>query len=228
MKIIGHRGARGLAPENTLHGFEKALEHHVDEIELDVRLTKDNKTALVHNPYITDIEGNRMDIASHTFRELQQHKPDLTSLEAALALIDQRVPITVEIKPKVDPTPVIAILRHAIEDGWLPTNLHVASFSQTTLIAAHQTLPELTMIVNESWSGVRAHWRARQLETKRIAMRSWWLWGGFLASVKSSGYLISPYTINDPVKARKWQKYLYGIVTDRPDLFEERSSSLRK
>lgn len=221
MKIIGHRGARGLAPENTLHSFEKALEHHVDEVELDVRVTKDGLTALVHDPFVRDQAGNSVEIDSHTFDELQRHKPDLIKLDEAIAYIDRRVPIIVEIKPKVPVEPVIAIISQFLSQGWEPSDFRVASFRQKILHEFHAALPDVTLVVNESWSGVRAGYRARQLGTRRIAMRSWWLWSGFLAGIKHSGYQISPYTINNPAKARKWQKYLYGVVTDYPDLFEK-------
>ena len=48
--VIGHRGAAGLAPENTLAAFNKACEIGVDAIELDVLLTKDRKI-VVHHDY---------------------------------------------------------------------------------------------------------------------------------------------------------------------------------
>lgn len=224
MKIIGHRGAKGLAPENTLRAFEKALQHHVDEIELDVRVTKDGLTALVHDPFVKDQAGNSVEVDSHTFEELQHHKPELIKLDEAIAYIDRRVPMVIEIKPKVSVGPVIAIVSQFLSQGWEPTDFRVASFSQKILRDFHAAVPEVTIVVNESWSGVRASYRARQLGTRRIAMRSWWLWSGFLASVKHSGYEISPYTINNPAKARKWQKYLYGVVTDYPDLFEKPKS----
>jgi glycerophosphoryl diester phosphodiesterase len=47
---IGHRGAAGLAPENTLAAFKKACEIGVDAIELDVLLTEDGKM-VVHHDY---------------------------------------------------------------------------------------------------------------------------------------------------------------------------------
>jgi len=43
LNVIGHRGAAGLLPENTLAGFKKAMELGVDTIELDIRLTSDNE-----------------------------------------------------------------------------------------------------------------------------------------------------------------------------------------
>jgi len=50
VRIIGHRGAAGLKPENTIIGFAKALELGVDAIELDVLMTAD-KELVVHHDY---------------------------------------------------------------------------------------------------------------------------------------------------------------------------------
>ena len=63
IQMVGHRGAAGLMPENTLSGFKKALELGVDAIELDVHLTSDNVVVVTHdyrlNPTITcDARGN--------------------------------------------------------------------------------------------------------------------------------------------------------------------------
>ena len=55
--VIGHRGAAGLLPENTIVGFKKAIELGVDIIELDVHLTFDHEAVVCHdsklNPAIT-------------------------------------------------------------------------------------------------------------------------------------------------------------------------------
>lgn len=63
IQIIGHRGAAGLMPENTLSGFKKAMEIGVDAIEVDVHLTSDNVLIVTHdyrlNPAMTrDAQGN--------------------------------------------------------------------------------------------------------------------------------------------------------------------------
>jgi glycerophosphoryl diester phosphodiesterase len=50
MEVQGHRGARGLAPENTLAAFEKALALGVDTLELDVGVTKDGVVVVGHDP----------------------------------------------------------------------------------------------------------------------------------------------------------------------------------
>ena len=48
--VIGHRGAAGLLPENTLPAFKRACEIGVDAIELDILLTADGKM-VVHHDY---------------------------------------------------------------------------------------------------------------------------------------------------------------------------------
>ncbi len=50
----GHRGARGLQPENTLASFETALDYGMTAIETDVHLTRDNVPLLSHDPYISE------------------------------------------------------------------------------------------------------------------------------------------------------------------------------
>lgn len=47
----GHRGARGLLPENTIPAFLKALEFPVTTLELDVAISKDNKVIVTHEPW---------------------------------------------------------------------------------------------------------------------------------------------------------------------------------
>lgn len=52
--IQGHRGARGLKPENTLPSFEAALDTGVTSIETDVHLTRDGVPILAHDPVVSD------------------------------------------------------------------------------------------------------------------------------------------------------------------------------
>ena len=82
--VIGHRGAAGLYPENTLYGFERTLEIGVDGIELDVLTTADG-VLCVHHDYCLKPEIARtsdkkwvdkkssIPIKSKTFAELQTY-----------------------------------------------------------------------------------------------------------------------------------------------------------
>ena len=47
--LVGHRGARGLAPENTLPAFATAMSIGVTAVELDTAITKDGVVVISHN-----------------------------------------------------------------------------------------------------------------------------------------------------------------------------------
>lgn len=51
--VVGHRGARGIEPENTLRAFEEALESGAKGLEMDLYMTRDGKVVVTHNPDIS-------------------------------------------------------------------------------------------------------------------------------------------------------------------------------
>lgn len=53
--LQGHRGARGLAPENTLPAFERALALGVTTLELDIGVTADGQVVVSHDPYLNPL-----------------------------------------------------------------------------------------------------------------------------------------------------------------------------
>lgn len=220
LQIIGHRGARGLAPENTVAAIRKALEHGVDEIEIDVRVTKDNIVVLHHDRDLQDPTTARYDIRHHTYIELKQHKPDLATLEEAIEAVAKKVPLQIEVKWGEPTIPVVKILQIYLTKGWRETDFLIGSKKQATLIAIHRSLPAIPTVVIEPFSGLRATYRARQLNTKRISMRSWWLWWFFIRWLAKDGYQLYAYTLNDPNKVNRWRRHgLAGVITDRPDVF---------
>jgi len=71
--IIGHRGAKGIAPENSLSGFKKAIELGIDGVELDVHLTKDGKLVVIHDMDLKRLTGLKIPIKQLTFQELRKY-----------------------------------------------------------------------------------------------------------------------------------------------------------
>ena len=81
--LQGHRGARGLLPENTLASFQKALDLGVDTLECDMAITRDDVVVIYHdlwlNPDITRgpdgkwLEGRGPAIRELTYAQLQQY-----------------------------------------------------------------------------------------------------------------------------------------------------------
>lgn len=222
-KIIGHRGARGLAQENSLEAFKAALDNGVDEIELDVRVSKDGVCVLNHDPFLRDATGARlpgMVIAENTFAKMRKARPGLITLEDAIKLINREAPIVIEVKPKVPTAQPVAVLKQFLAKGWKPDDFLLCSFSQSTLQALHQALPELQTVVNDHFSAIRAIWRARRLGSKRINLNHHMTWWGMIKAMHRRGYQLTVHTLNNPKKAKRWAKLgLYGVVTDFPDRF---------
>ena len=70
MLIVGHRGARGEAPENTLSGFIHAFKHGINAFELDVRIAADNELVVFHDNTLDRTTGSSGNIADLKSTEL--------------------------------------------------------------------------------------------------------------------------------------------------------------
>ena len=222
MRIIGHRGAKGLAPENTLLSLLKAIEHGVDEVEFDVRVAKDNVPILHHDKAIIDPAGQTLAIAEHSYKTLKRHMPNLVTLAQALDVIDTKVIAHIEVKRGEPIKPIIIALNDFIGGRYSAGDLRLASKNQKTLRELHSALPDVPKVVIEAWSGLRARHRARQLDTKLLSMNQLWLWRGFISLMARRGWQVSAYTLNDHDKAWRWASYgLAGVITDFPDRFEK-------
>ncbi len=72
-RIIGHRGAAGEAPENTLASFQRAFDDGAAYVELDVRLTKDEEVVILHDSSVdrtTDGRGLVSDLSLQDLKAL--------------------------------------------------------------------------------------------------------------------------------------------------------------
>lgn len=190
MKIIGHRGARGEAPENTEASIAVALRERVDMIEVDLRLL-DGAVVLSHDPVIPGRQ--------------------YATLNDILVQISGKIPLNLEIKE----FEVVNHLSEFLSD--YSGEILLSSFDYKTLKHCREIIPKHPIAVLESWSGVRATSRAKRLDTKRIHMNQRWLWRGFISSMASRGWELYAYTTNTEKQAEIFAKAgLAGIFTDYP------------
>ncbi len=70
--VIGHRGASGERPENTLSAFERAADLGAPWVELDVQLTRDNQPVVIHDPTLDRTTSGRGRVRDHTLAEIEQ------------------------------------------------------------------------------------------------------------------------------------------------------------
>lgn len=196
MIIIGHRGARGLAEENTVSAIETALKHNVDMIEVDIRMHS-GELVLSHDPTL--------------------HTGEYCSLRDALEAVAGKVPLILEVKE----LRVIDKLKEALKkyDG----EYTISSKIYGILGEVRKQIPEAKLAVTEKWSGVRAVAEASLLETSELHFNHNWLWSGFVKSLKHKGYTVFAYTVNTQDRADELESWgVDGIFTDYPNKFKER------
>ncbi len=195
MIIIGHRGARGIAPENSILGIKAALQEHVDMIELDVRY---------HNGQL---------VLSHD-ETLQTQR--YVTLDEALSLINGRCPINLEIKE----SSVVPLIRVATSQ--YRGELLFSSFKYKILHDLRKLMPKANLAILEKWSGARAVAEATLLKTKRVHINHQWLWSSFVRSMKHQGFDLYAYTVNTPERASELEAWgVDGIFTDYPARFKK-------
>ena len=73
MLLIGHRGCRGLLPENTIASFKEAIKLGVHAVELDIVITGDNKVVVSHEPFMSQIYCLKPDGSQLTSDEDQKY-----------------------------------------------------------------------------------------------------------------------------------------------------------
>lgn len=112
-KVIAHRGFSGIAPENTLAAFQKAIDHGIEYFELDVHKTKDDSVVVIHDHSVDRTTSNEMKgrIAEMTYAELSEVRVGYSSkfgdqfrnekvptLRESLQLAKGKIKVCLEIK----------------------------------------------------------------------------------------------------------------------------------
>jgi len=132
--VVAHRGAWGLAPQNSLAAFEEAVQLGCDAVELDVRRTLDGRVVVVH-----DARAGVRPIAKLTHEQVQsrpRHR-HLPALEAVLDLIAGRIGVDVELKEDGYVEQAMAIVKRRLA----PEQYVVTSFRDSVLPTVKRTAP---------------------------------------------------------------------------------------
>lgn len=145
---IGHRGACGHAPENTLLSMRKALEFGVHGFEFDIQLSSDGEPVVIHDDTLERTTNGKGAVSDHTFQELQAldagKGEKIPSLRQVLDMVDKRCRLFIELKSEFATAPVADILAHYVAHlGWSYEQLYVCSFDHLQLAAIRTMTPEI-------------------------------------------------------------------------------------
>jgi glycerophosphoryl diester phosphodiesterase len=113
-KIVGHRGASGYAPENTILSFQKAIDLGCDKTELDVRLSKDNQLIVIHDPEVDRISNGQGEVSKMTLSEIKElscpQGEKIPILQEVIDLCKDKIDLLVELKAEGTPEKVNQVI----------------------------------------------------------------------------------------------------------------------
>ncbi|MHC4660844.1 MAG: glycerophosphodiester phosphodiesterase [Planctomycetota bacterium] len=111
MKIVAHRGAASVAPENTLESVGKAIALGADAVEVDVRVTADAVPVLIHDADLIRTHGVVKLVEDHTYKELEKISREngavVPTLDSLFAAYGGKTDFIFEIKDAAATMPVI-------------------------------------------------------------------------------------------------------------------------
>jgi glycerophosphoryl diester phosphodiesterase len=244
-RIMGHRGAKALAPENTLASMKAAAESGATWVEFDVMLTADSQPVLFHDETLKRTTGMPGEMASTPFATVRGLDASLgfarryglrrgrdfagradcrvPSLEDTVAcLLHLGLTPNVEIKPTAGlaaETAEVALMRMLAlwpRDRLPPL---VSSFERASLAVARRVAPH--------WPrGLLAEvfprdWRQAMADLGCASLHLDWqrTRRADVAAVKAAGYAFAVYTVNGVRAGRRMlDKGVDCLITDRPDL----------
>ncbi|MFT7335409.1 MAG: glycerophosphoryl diester phosphodiesterase [Porticoccaceae bacterium] len=223
MLKIGHRGARGHEPENTLIGFQKAIDMHVDRIELDVHLSSDNELMVIHDETVdrtTDGKGlvNQFSLPElKRFRIEKQHA--IPTLSDVLNLIDQRCDINIELKSYETADKVVDLIEKYIsEKNWNYNQFLVSSFDWNALQQVNLLNSKIAIGVLTETNLELALAFAKFIQAKSIHPYFHLVNEENTARIQEQGFQVFPWTVNEIEDIKKIKTYnVNGIISDFPD-----------
>jgi glycerophosphoryl diester phosphodiesterase len=228
--LIGHRGARKEAPENTLASLTRAAELGAAWVEVDVKLSGDGRLILMHDDTLertTDGEGAVADTSWEVLAALDagswfdarfagERVPLL--IEAIGRLAELSLGANIEIKPcpgrEAETGRAVA---EEVSVSWpvdLPAPV-LSSFEEDSLAAARETAPDLPrgLLVGDLPDDWAERAAALQCATVHVGQRA--LTREQVAAVKAAGLPLMAWTSNEVDRARElWSWGVDAIATD--------------
>jgi glycerophosphoryl diester phosphodiesterase len=224
MLVIGHRGAAGLATENSLRAMRAGFEAGADILELDVRLTKDRVPVVIHDFHLYRTHGDMAIISHLTLSELRTRtsaKPIVT-LSEVLDEFYGRIELNIEVKGHGTASAVIELLENNYaknHDDW--KNLLISSFKVSELIATRKISENAKLAILHGINPFLFIFFRRKLRLSAVGFHRLFTSKIALKIAKRYGLFTYVYTVNQPKTALSLaQQGFDSIVTNRPDLIK--------
>ncbi len=243
---VGHRGAAGLAPQNTMASFRVAIATGVDAIELDLHLSSDGRLVVIHDPVVDKLTDGKGRVSAMSLAELRAldasarfpgwtgEPQRIPTLEEILDLLvepgNEAVGLQLEIKLDDDGSRhpgIEAAALAAIRDRGLVGRTTVISFDFPTLAAARELEPSIRTcaLVGKAWFKAASGSRADQAAAIAASgadcagVDHRYLSRELYDALRAAGLGVGAWTVDDPAVMKALSSLgVDFITTNRPDL----------
>jgi len=237
-KIYGHRGSKGSYPENSMLGFNKAIEAGVAGVEIDIHMTKDNKIVVFHDSTLTRTSTGSGYIKDLTLEEIRQFKIGpkfkgfekyekswdeeiIPTLDEVLELFKQHdLEVNIELKTYEIAYPGMEKLMFEIvkDSGYDPDKVIYSSFHIPTIIKLREINPnaKLGLLTHMNLPRIEDYFAALGLEAfhpgKDLVLANPNLWAPLADKLRI-------WTVNEPAQMQMLiDMGVEAIITDYPEV----------
>jgi len=215
MQVIAHRGASFLEPENTIRAVERAVKMGADFVEVDVRVSKDNKLVVMHDPDINRTTDGKGLVKDYTVQELKNFDAGdgetVPTLDEIITCVKDRIGLVIEIK---EPGTEVKILEKIDENNL--ENVILTSFYHKSIKNARKTDPSVDAGIIFTCQPVDVNQMVSNAGANIIFPSYRYMNEDMVKQAQNKGISVYPWTIDDPEIFEKFVEMgVDGIVTNK-------------
>lgn len=221
-QIFAHRGAHKIHRENTLPAFSEAIGKGADGVELDVRKTKDGELVIFHDPEIGGREIKDLRYLDIEVYALMKNF-SVPTLQAALAVLNGRVKIQIEIKEQGYEEEVVRAALKILK----PEDFIIISFNFKSIEKIKSGYPEIALglLVDTKFSHfikIVFYSLAKKnfIQGVNLLCLNWRFWKLGLSKFIFKGHALGVWTANEKeiLESLLLDRRVLAITTDEPEL----------
>jgi glycerophosphoryl diester phosphodiesterase len=236
INFIAHRGESFIAPENTLAAIKLAWTYRAEGVEIDIRLSKDNKIIVIHDMNTKRTSGVSRSVKSQSLESLKKLdvgrwkgkkwlNERIPTLEEVLETIPPGKFVMVEIKSSITILPMLKKLLH--KTSIKNSQIKLAGFGLKKMSLVKKALPQFEVyrikridrenIILNSYRLNRLIKSSKKNNLDGVSLSySRWLDKRKIEKIKSAGLKVFVWTVDNPTNAlRLLDSGIDGIISNK-------------
>jgi glycerophosphoryl diester phosphodiesterase len=220
---IGHRGAAGYEPENTLRSFQRAVQLGADMVELDVHLCASGELVVIHDDTVdrtTDGSGSVGGMTLGELRALDAGKGEKTpTLDEVFTALQGRAAVDVELKGLGTAEPVYELVDGLVRRRrWALSDVLVTSFDWGMLEELRSLSDRIRLgplVYKEPFRALRF---APEIRAHSVNPFHEYVDAGYVREAHRLGLAVYPWTVNEAADIERVKGLgADGVISDYPD-----------